>query len=113
MHHLVQKHREVEHREALHDRKRKPDQRLIEDDESPGPQPKDGKLTRGHQQVAPGRLRVKRAQHITWHGRPELGAEGGSVLYEIGFAQARGQRLQDSAQLFVALGGGWWQAKIV
>ena len=26
----------------------------------------------------------------------------------IAYVQARGQRLQDSAQLFVALGGGWW-----
>ncbi|MEJ2345029.1 MAG: efflux transporter outer membrane subunit [Gammaproteobacteria bacterium] len=30
----------------------------------------------------------------------------------LGFARARAQRLQDSAQLFVALGGGWWQAKL-
>lgn len=27
-----------------------------------------------------------------------------------GLAQARGQRLQDTVLLFVALGGGWWQA---
>jgi NodT family efflux transporter outer membrane factor (OMF) lipoprotein len=27
-----------------------------------------------------------------------------------GLAVARGQRLQDTVQLFVALGGGWWQA---
>jgi NodT family efflux transporter outer membrane factor (OMF) lipoprotein len=30
----------------------------------------------------------------------------------LGFAQAQGQRFEDTAQLFVALGGGWWQAKI-
>jgi len=29
-----------------------------------------------------------------------------------GLAQAQGQRLQDTVQLFVALGGGWWQAGI-
>ena len=29
-----------------------------------------------------------------------------------GLAQAQGQRLQDTVQLFVALGGGWWQSKI-
>lgn len=28
----------------------------------------------------------------------------------LGFARARAQRLQDSAQLFVALGGGWWHS---
>jgi NodT family efflux transporter outer membrane factor (OMF) lipoprotein len=30
----------------------------------------------------------------------------------LGFARARAQRLQDTAQLFVALGGGWWHAKL-
>jgi NodT family efflux transporter outer membrane factor (OMF) lipoprotein len=30
----------------------------------------------------------------------------------LGFAGAQGQRLRDTAQLFVALGGGWWQAGI-
>jgi len=30
----------------------------------------------------------------------------------LGFAQAEGQRLSDTAQLFVALGGGWWEAGI-
>jgi NodT family efflux transporter outer membrane factor (OMF) lipoprotein len=29
----------------------------------------------------------------------------------LGFVRAQAQRLQDSAQLFVALGGGWWQSK--
>lgn len=29
-----------------------------------------------------------------------------------GLAQARGQRLQDTVQLFVAIGGGWWQADL-
>ncbi len=29
-----------------------------------------------------------------------------------GLAQARGQRLQDTVQLFVALGGGWWKSGI-
>lgn len=29
----------------------------------------------------------------------------------LGLARARAQRLQDSAQLFVALGGGWWHAR--
>lgn len=29
----------------------------------------------------------------------------------LGFVRAQAQRLQDSAQLFVALGGGWWQGK--
>jgi outer membrane protein TolC len=30
---------------------------------------------------------------------------------EIGYIQAMGQRLQDTAALFVALGGGWWTAE--
>lgn len=30
----------------------------------------------------------------------------------LGLAQAQGQRLQDTVQLFVALGGGWWGAGI-
>jgi outer membrane protein TolC len=30
----------------------------------------------------------------------------------IGFVQARGQRLRDSAELFVALGGGWWKESL-
>jgi outer membrane protein TolC len=29
----------------------------------------------------------------------------------IGYLQARAQRLQDTAALFVALGGGWWNAE--
>lgn len=29
----------------------------------------------------------------------------------LGFVRAQAQRLQDSAQLFVALGGGWWESK--
>jgi NodT family efflux transporter outer membrane factor (OMF) lipoprotein len=29
----------------------------------------------------------------------------------LGLARAEGQRLQDTAQLFVALGGGWWQER--
>ncbi len=29
---------------------------------------------------------------------------------ELGYIQAMGQRLQDTAALFVALGGGWWSA---
>jgi outer membrane protein TolC len=28
----------------------------------------------------------------------------------LGYVQAMGQRLQDTAALFVALGGGWWNA---
>ena len=30
----------------------------------------------------------------------------------LGLARAEGQRLSDTAQLFVGLGGGWWQAQI-
>ncbi|HZO09639.1 MAG TPA: TolC family protein, partial [Myxococcota bacterium] len=30
----------------------------------------------------------------------------------LGFARAQGQRLGDTAELFVALGGAWWQASI-
>ena len=31
----------------------------------------------------------------------------------LGSVRAQAQRLQDSAQLFVALGGGWWDAKLL
>src|SRR5208337_4924366 len=30
---------------------------------------------------------------------------------KLGYIQAMGQRLQDTAALFVALGGGWWNAQ--
>ena len=30
----------------------------------------------------------------------------------LGSVRAQAQRLQDTAQLFVALGGGWWDAKL-
>jgi outer membrane protein TolC len=31
---------------------------------------------------------------------------------KLGYIQAMGQRLQDTAALFVALGGGWWNAQV-
>jgi NodT family efflux transporter outer membrane factor (OMF) lipoprotein len=31
---------------------------------------------------------------------------------QLGFLQAMGQRLQDTAALFVALGGGWWNSRL-
>ncbi|MBI3580808.1 MAG: hypothetical protein HY098_01805 [Nitrospinae bacterium] len=36
-----------------------------------------------------------------------LSADGQYSQAKIGYAQARGQRLQDTAALIVALGGGW------
>ena len=41
-----------------------------------------------------------------------LDAERSVQQARLGMARAQGQRLADSAQLFVALGGGWWQARI-
>ena len=41
-----------------------------------------------------------------------LAAERAYEQARLGFAQAQGRRLQDSAQLFVALGGGWWGASL-
>lgn len=32
---------------------------------------------------------------------------------KLGFARAQAQRFQDTAQLFVAMGGGWWQSKVL
>jgi NodT family efflux transporter outer membrane factor (OMF) lipoprotein len=41
-----------------------------------------------------------------------LAAQRAYQQARLDFAQAEGQRLLDSAQLFVALGGGWWQAAL-
>jgi NodT family efflux transporter outer membrane factor (OMF) lipoprotein len=42
-----------------------------------------------------------------------LVAERAYQQARFGLARAQGQRLQDTVQLFVALGGGWWQAGLV
>ena len=41
-----------------------------------------------------------------------IDAERSYQQARLGFVRAQAQRLQDTAQLFVALGGGWWQAGI-
>lgn len=40
-----------------------------------------------------------------------LDAERSYQQARLGYARAVGQRLQDTAELFVAMGGGWWQVK--
>jgi NodT family efflux transporter outer membrane factor (OMF) lipoprotein len=40
-----------------------------------------------------------------------LNAERGYQQACLGYVHAQGQRLQDTAQLFLALGGGWWDVK--
>ena len=39
-----------------------------------------------------------------------LNAERAYQQARLGYARAQAQRYQDTAQLFVALGGGWWNA---
>ena len=41
-----------------------------------------------------------------------ISAERAYQQARLGSVRARAQRLQDTAQLFVALGGGWWDAKL-
>ncbi|MDA8095648.1 MAG: efflux transporter outer membrane subunit [Betaproteobacteria bacterium] len=41
-----------------------------------------------------------------------IDAERSYQQARLGYVRAQAQRLQDSASLFVALGGGWWQAKL-
>jgi len=41
-----------------------------------------------------------------------IAAERAYQQARLDFARAQGQRLQDSTELFVALGGGWWRANL-
>jgi hypothetical protein len=45
---------------------------------------------------------------IIWPARYELSAIPISVLVSVNLVQAQVSRLMDTAALFQALGGGWW-----
>jgi outer membrane protein TolC len=44
---------------------------------------------------------------------PLLDAERSYQRARLGLARAQAQRLADTAQLFVAMGGGWWDAGVL
>jgi len=58
-----------------------------------------------------------RLQRISYSGGgsgilPLIDAQRQYLQARLGFVQAQAQRYQDTAQLLVAMGGGWWGAKL-
>ena len=74
MHHLVQKHREVEDGEALNEGERNLDQWILEVDERPGGERKKTELPGRDDEVARRRLPVKLAHQVTRDRSAQLSA---------------------------------------
>ena len=83
---LVQQDREVEDREALHERERHPDQRVFEANQSPGRQREDRELPQRDREVPGRRLAMEPPQFVARNGTAELGLElNGMVRVVPGF----------------------------
>src|SRR4029079_6852415 len=80
MHDLVQEHSEIEDREPLDERQRDPDERVIEADERPRPDPQDRELTRRDNEVAQWLLPVQIPHLLARDGRAQLSTESSRVL---------------------------------
>ena len=78
--HFVQQDGEIEDREALHERERNPDERVLEPDEPPGRQPQDRKLPDRHDEVTDRRLAMERAQHVARDRLAELSLQRHRML---------------------------------
>src|SRR5262245_31504771 len=80
MHHFVQQHGEVEHREALYDRERHPDQRMVEPDERPGRRAEDGELSERDREMPCRPLPVQLAHLGPGDGGAELRPQRARML---------------------------------
>src|SRR5688572_30010968 len=80
VHDLVQKNREIENCESLHDGERDPDERVVEADERPGDERQNRELSCRDEGMAPGRLAVQLTHELARNGRAQLGAQRSRVL---------------------------------
>lgn len=77
----------------------------------------DAELLRTQQQALESASNAVRLQRLGYSGGgtgviPVLDAERQYQRARLGYVQAQAQRYQDTAQLFVAMGGGWWNSTI-
>ena len=77
----------------------------------------DAELLRTQQRALSSASNAVRLQRLSYSGGgsgviPVLDAERQYQRARLGYVQAQAQRYQDTVQLFVAMGGGWWDADI-
>ena len=75
VHHLVEQHGEVEHREALHEGQRDPERGVRHAHQGPRDEPEQDELAHGHREVARRLPAVPVADEVLRHGRGEVGTE--------------------------------------
>jgi hypothetical protein len=80
MYDLMQKDREIEDGEPLHERERHPDQRILEPNQSPGGKPQNGKLPGCDEEVPPRSLAVEFPHLLARDGLAQLSSERNGVL---------------------------------